>query len=302
MTKILLTGAAGYIADQLLPTFRERYETVLVDVTDTNRRGEKVDGIVIQDLIDPDRASYAALFEGVDAVVHLGYKRRAGDNPLDHFFDEKENVEMAYNVFRSAYDSGASRVVMASSNHAADWYEHNLIHTRKMESLDPYRLPLSDNFYGWAKATYEHMGFLFACGAMDFRTASGEQDHTGASQREQRKLEVVMVRIGAPRDLDLAVYRDSPGNYKRDLGAYLSPRDLTQLFVKSIETPDIENEHGVPWQVVYGISDNTRAFWSLSNAREVLGYAPEDDAEVVYADDIRAFLTGSEAKGRVGGA
>ena len=53
MTKILLTGAAGYIADQILPTFRERYETVLVDVNDTNRRGEKLDDIVIQDLIDP---------------------------------------------------------------------------------------------------------------------------------------------------------------------------------------------------------------------------------------------------------
>ena len=33
MTKVLLTGAAGYIADQILPTFRERYETVLVDVS-----------------------------------------------------------------------------------------------------------------------------------------------------------------------------------------------------------------------------------------------------------------------------
>ena len=173
---------------------------------------------------------------------------------------------MAYNVFRSAYDAGAARVVMASSNHAADWYEHNLIHTRKMESLDPYRLPLSDNFYGWAKATYEHMGFLFACGAMDFRTASGGQDHTGSSQVEQRKLEVVMVRIGAPRDLDLATYEGDPANYKRDLGAYLSPRDLAQLFTRAIETPNIENEHGIPWQVVYGISNNTRAFWSLSNA------------------------------------
>ena len=46
MTKVLLTGASGYIADQLLPTFKERYETVLVDVNDTNRRGEKVEGIV----------------------------------------------------------------------------------------------------------------------------------------------------------------------------------------------------------------------------------------------------------------
>ena len=91
-----------------------------------------------------------------------------------------------------------------------------------------------------------------------------------------------------------------PANYKRDLGAYLSPRDLTQLFVKSIETPNIENEHGIPWQVVYGISNNTRAFWSLSNAREVLGYAPEDDSEVKYADDIRSFLHGTDTEGSGG--
>ena len=92
MQKVLLTGASGYIADQLLPTFKERYEMVLVDVVDTNRRGERVEDVVIQDLIDPDRAKYASLFEGVDAVVHLGYKRRTGSNPLDHFFEEKENV------------------------------------------------------------------------------------------------------------------------------------------------------------------------------------------------------------------
>ena len=301
MQKVLMTGASGYIADQLLPTFKESYEMVLVDVVDTNRRGEPVDGVVIQDLIDPDRSEYAHIFEGVDAVVHLGYKRRQGSNPLDHFYEEKENVEMAYNVFRSAYDSGASRVVMASSNHAADWYEHNLIHARKMESLDPYLIPLSDNFYGWAKATYEHMGFLFACGAMDFRTASGDQDHTGASQIQQRKLEVVMVRIGAPREIDAALYVGNTGNYKRDLGAYISPRDIAQLFQKATDAPNIENEHGIPWQVVYGISNNTRAFWSLSNAREVLGYEPEDDSEVKYADDIRRMLAGSDASGRVGG-
>ena len=238
MQKVLLTGASGYIADQLLPTFKERYEMALVDVVDTNRRGERVEGVVIQDLIDPDRAKYASLFEGVDAVVHLGYKRRTGSDPLDHFFEEKENVEMAYNVFRSAYDAGASRVVMASSNHAADWYEHNLIHTRKMESLDPYRLPLSDNFYGWAKATYEHMGFLFACGAMDFRTAGGDQDHTGASQVQQRKLEVVMVRIGAPRDLDPALYVGNTANYKRDLGAYLSPPRSRAALRKGFRGPE----------------------------------------------------------------
>ena len=37
------------------------------------------------DLIDPDRDKYARYFEGVDAVVHLGYKRRSGPNPWSIF-------------------------------------------------------------------------------------------------------------------------------------------------------------------------------------------------------------------------
>ncbi len=297
--KVLMTGATGYIANQLLPTFRENYEMVLVDVKQENPRGEKVEGVVIADLIDADRSKYARLFDGVDAVVHLGYKRRAGE-PLDHFFDENENVAMAYNVLRSAYDAGVPRLAIASSNHAADWYEHNLIHARKMESLDPYRLPLSDNFYGWAKATYEHLGFLFACGLGGFADDGGRQRHTGGIS-QIRKTGVVMVRIGAPRELDLATYVGDPENYKRDLGAYISPRDITQLFQKAIEAPNIENEHGVPWQVVYGISDNTRAFWSLTSARKALGYEPQDDSEVKFAADIRRFLIGENAPGgRVG--
>jgi hypothetical protein len=207
---------------------------------------------------------------------------------------------MAYNVFRTAYDAGVKRVVMASSNHAADWYEHALIHRRAMETVDPYALPLSDNFYGWAKATYEHMGFLFACGGMDFQEAAGRERHTGGNLGTARKMGVVMVRIGAPRSLDIALYKDDPMAYKRDLGAYISPRDLTQLFGKAIDTPDIENEHGVPWQVVYGISNNTRSFWSLANARKVLGYEPEDDSEVLYARDIQGFLVGDGATGGPG--
>ena len=283
--KVLLTGAAGYVAAQLLPSFRQRYRLTLTDVVATNRDGEAVPDLVISDLTDPDRERYGELFAGQDAVVHLGYKRRRWHR-LDDFFDEHLNVAMAYNVFRSAYDAGVKRVVMASSNHAADWYEHNLIHERALENLDPYRLPLSDNFYGWAKATYEHIGFLFASGVFG------------------RKLEVVMVRIGAPREIRRSDFPGNPRGYKRDLGAYISPRDLCQLFGKALEAPDIENEHGVPWQVVYGISDNTRAFWSLESARRYLGYRPQDDSEITYAEEIRSFLADPAAgagPGRVGG-
>ena len=297
--RVLLTGASGYVASQLRDAFRDRFDLRMTDVQARDRDGAEVAGIEIADLVDADRSTYAHLFEGVDTVVHLGYKRAGGfaaAAAIDRFDVEHDNVGMANNVYRSAYDAGVRRVVMASSNHAADWYEHALIHHRKKEVVSTEEVPLSDNFYGWAKAAYELLGFPYACGIFG------------------RKLEVVQVRIGAPRDVSGSLYVDSLSeqhtggtglsNFKRDLGAYFSPRDLRQLFVKAVETPDIARPDEVPWQVVYGISGNTRAFWSLESARAVLGYDPEDDSEVKYAADVARLLTAPDAGiggGRVGG-
>ena len=105
-----------------------------------------------------------------------------------------------------------------------------------------------------------------------------------------RKMEIVMVRIGAPRYIEFDEYLGKPATFKRSLGAYISPRDLTQLFEKSVEVEDIQNEHGIPWQVIYGISNNTRAFWSIANAREVFGYEPKDDSEILFSDWIKKIL------------
>jgi nucleoside-diphosphate-sugar epimerase len=300
---VLVTGACGYIAGQLLPALREAYDLQLVDVRDTDRAGRPVPGVVVADLASPDRARDAELFRGVDTVVHLGHRHPGnrswgGDLPaIEHFETELTNVQMAQHVYRAAYDAGARRVVMASSNHAADWYEHALVHARRRELVSPGDLPLSDNFYGWAKASYELLGFVYAAGGFG------------------RKLEVVQVRIGAPRDVAGRRYEgplaeqhcgpDGSGlaNFKRDLGAWISERDLRQLFRRAIDADRIAGDDGVPWLVVYGISGNTRAFWSLETARRVLGYAPEDDSEIAYADDVRRLLTGPGSRaagGRVG--
>lgn len=271
--RILITGAAGYVASRMLPSFRGRYDLTLLDSTvepspDRAHTGSgPVAGVQVANLLDPDRSSYSHHFEGVDTVVHLAYIRRRGE-PIDQYESQRENVDMAYNVFRAAYDAGVERVVAASSNHAANWYEPALLQPRKMESLDPYDLPLSHNFYGWSKATYEHLGFLFACGAFG------------------RKMGMVLVRIGSPGEMDIGRSSSNETGLKRGLGSYLSQRDQIQLFTKAIETENIENEHGVPWHVVYGISNNTRAYWSLVNARRVLGYSPEDDAESRFAADL----------------
>ena len=282
--RVLLTGATGYIASQLLPIFRERYELRLVDVRTTDAAGQPVEGAQQTNLLEDSDDTLRAHFEGVDAVVHLGYYRPAHlgvTGAGKSYLDERPNVDMAERVLRHALDADVKRVVVASSNHAADWYEPR-VHARQLELIGPDDPPRSDNYYGWAKIAYEALGFMYACGAFG------------------RKLGVVQMRIGAPREIDATQFVDKPAAYKRDLGAYLSARDLQQLCVRSIETEHIEDRWNVPFQIFYGISNNTRAFWSIANARRVIGYDPQDDSEIKYAADIRRLLVDDAHTGRVG--
>ena len=73
---VLVTGATGYIASQMLPTFRERYDLRLIDVRDTDRDGNKVPGAQVVDMLDGPDEQIRPLFTGCDAVVHLAYHRR----------------------------------------------------------------------------------------------------------------------------------------------------------------------------------------------------------------------------------
>jgi hypothetical protein len=275
--RVLITGAGGYLSRQLLPEFRERYELVLLDRT----KPADIDDVIAVDLSDPDIEAYREHFREVDAVVHNVRSVREGvdtgaprqwlaeraPSDLDGYYVERTSLDMAYHVFRLAQEEGIRRVVTASSNHATDWYESKL-HEGRMDMVDHTTYPLSDNFYGWAKIGYENLGFIFATG------------------RFGPPVESIHLRIVVPRPVQARTLADNQVSYKRDLGGYVSERDLRQLYVKSIETPDIRNADGVPWHCFYGVSNNTRSCWSIVNAREVIGYAPEDDSERVFAEEI----------------
>ncbi len=281
--RVVLIGAAGYIAQRMLPELAERWDLLPIDVTDTTRDGARVPGIVISDLTQPNRDEYRAHFRGADAVIHCGFVRAGAlssswqNNADARFWAEHQNVALAYNVYRTALEEGVRRVVVASSNHATDYYER-LIWSGRMEMVTPELPPRSDNFYGWAKAAYELLGFVFATGRVD-----------------DRHLEVVQWRIGGPRETDID--HVAPGDIAtmhRALGAYLSRRDQVQQAIRMVETEHIADEHGVPFLIVYGISANTHRFWSIANARDKLGYAPEDDSQVVFIDKIAAITKGAK--------
>jgi hypothetical protein len=104
------------------------------------------------------------------------------------------------------------------------------------------------------------------------------------------QVENVQVRVGAPRPIRAADFNRDQVSYKRDLGAYISERDMQQLYSKCIETEDIRNEDGIPFQIVYSVSNNTRGFWSIANARKVIDYQPEDDSERLFVEEISAHI------------
>jgi hypothetical protein len=274
--RVVLTGAAGYVGQRMFKELSERWDLVPIDIQVTTRSGQKVPGIIVADLANPDRDAYRAHFRGADAVIHLGYVRAPGldattwqNNSDAKFWAEHQNVALAYNVYRTALEEGVRRVVVASSNHAADYYER-LVWAGQLDMVTPEMPPRSDNWYGWAKAAYELLGFVFATGQVD-----------------GKRLEVVQWRIGGPRDDDID--QVAPGDIKvmhRALGAYLSRRDQVQQAILMVETERIEDEHGVPFLIVYGISGNTHRFWSIANARRKIGYAPADDSQVNFADAI----------------
>ena len=143
-----------------------------------------------------------------------------------------------------------------------------------MDVVTPDMKARAETLYGWAKAAIEHMGFVFAVGAMDYRPLAN-----------------VHIRIGAPRETDVG--ECEPGDMpcvRRALGAYLSVRDLVQLVTRSIETEDIRDEYGVPFQIFYGVSGNTHRFWSIANARRVVEYVPEDNSEMRFADQLMGHI------------
>ncbi len=286
---VLVTGGDGYLAGQLFPELGERFEMRLVDVVGRPASGDRPE-VVAADLTDPDTSAYRGLFDGVDSVVHLAYKNPGGlwgnaVAPLERFPIEMQNIQMAFNMLTCAHEAGVRRFLIAASNAVTSWTEGNRIHTGKQEIIDPAAAPYSASFYGWAKLSYEQLAFLFANGDVG------------------RQMGVVSMRIGAPRPVPLSAYGGDKPRYKRDLGAYLSPGDWQQFVTKAIETKDITNEDGVPFIICYAVSNNTRRFWSIANARRVLGFNPQDDSEVINAAEIRQALTGegdAASPGRVG--
>ncbi|MBS0015922.1 MAG: NAD(P)-dependent oxidoreductase [Arthrospira sp. SH-MAG29] len=82
---------------------------------------------------------------------------------------------------------------------------------------------------------------------------------------DQYGMSIICLRIGS--------FLPYP-NSDRSLKTWCSPRDLAQLVQKSLDHQDLG------FQIFYGVSHNTNLIWNIDNARQLIDYQPQDNAEL----------------------
>jgi len=185
-----------------------------------------------------DLDAMRALCQGIDTVVHL-----AADPNMEATWDSllPRNIVGLYNVFQAAHEAGCRRVIFASSVNAVFGYPADVqVHTNM-----PVR---PQNLYGATKCWGEAVARVYA---------------------DVHGLSAICLRFGWVHERDSEEI--SPGHPYLDI--LLTYHDLAKLVAASIEAPD-----DLRYGVFHGVSNNRWKRLDISDAREQLGYEPEDDA------------------------
>ena len=235
--RVLVTGAAGRIGSYFAEHSRDRYELRLTDLS-FGERGAALGAF--GELLEGELHDLAFLKRacaGIDTVVHL-----AGNPGPSATWNEilETNIIGTYQACVAAKAAGCRRVVFASSIHAVSAYPPD-VQVKTSEPSNP------GDLYGVSKCFGESLGRYLST---------------------QEGLSFIAVRIGAFQPLSTA---QDPERL-RYLDMFVSRRDIQQLLERCIDAPD-----SLRFAVFHGLSNNRFKRLDISDARELLGYAPQDD-------------------------
>ena len=231
--RILITGCGGRIGPHILPLLREHFALRLFDARNLSTEGD--DEAVQGDIVD-----FAALrraCDGVSAMVHL-----AAISDEAEFYEKllPVNLEGVYNAFEAARQAGVKKVLFASTG-------QTVLNYGRGNWVTPDMLARPSTVYACTKLFGEALARYYS-------------DTFGMS--------MICLRICYFRACDDPLLRIPDHDARRE---WVSPRDLTQLIVKSIRAD-------LPYSIFFGVSNNQGRFWDISNAQQLAGYEPEDDA------------------------
>ena len=158
------------------------------------------------------------------------------------------NIDGCYNAFEAAYQAGVPKMIFASSGQTTLMHGRN-IPVGPESPVRPYTVYACTKVFGEALARY---------------------------YVDVRGMKVLVLRIGWFRAYDDPMLRDPAHPVQKE---WCSPRDLTQLITRAVRAD-------LSFGIFYGVSNNTGRYWDIRNARELLGYQPEDDAARILARSL----------------
>jgi NAD+ dependent glucose-6-phosphate dehydrogenase len=240
--RVLLTGARGRVGtairDGLADDYEWRYLFHNPPEWDPDHE------YLIGDVNDADLVREAVT--DMDAVIHL-----AGDPRRDAPWESvlPNNIDGTKVILEAAAEAGVQKFAFASSNHAVGGFETDrrtpdMYRPHDDFLLDGSEFPRPGNLYGVSKATGEILTRYY---------------------HDQSEMDAVCVRIGN------LTKGHPPIDYERGQAMWLSHRDCAHLFDRCLQAD-------YDFEIVYGISDNDRKYYSIERAREVLGYDPQDNS------------------------
>lgn len=231
--RILITGPGGRIGPNIVPLLREHFALRLLDARPLQTEAD-------DEFVQADIGDFAAVLkacQGVRAVVHL-----AAISDEDDFMTRllPVNIVGTYNVFEAARQAGVGKLVFASTGQTVLFYP-------KGQWVTPEMLPRPWTVYACTKLFGEALARYYS---------------------DKHGMSMIALRICYFRAYDDPLLRIPGHDAQRE---WISPRDLTQLIVKSIQTD-------LKFGIFFGVSNNDGRFWDISNAEEQLGFHPQDNA------------------------
>ncbi|WP_436935579.1 NAD-dependent glucose-6-phosphate dehydrogenase Azf [Halovenus marina] len=239
---VLLTGAGGHVGRTVFERLRDRYDWRLL----YHSEPAEDPGVPYFTGEVQDHGDVRPAMEECGSVIHL-----AGDPRPEAPWSSvlTNNIDGTHTVYEVAVEMGVEKVVFASSNHAVGAAETDERTPEMYRTHDDFRLdgtefPRPGNKYGISKATGEVIGRYF---------------------HDRHDIAVCNIRIGNLNE------NHPPVDYERGQAMWLSPRDCAHIHDRALQAD-------YDFEIVYGISDNDRKYYSIERAKEVLGYEPRDNS------------------------
>jgi nucleoside-diphosphate-sugar epimerase len=202
-----------------------------------------------------DFAAMQRAVEGMDVVVHMAADPN-GNAPWENVLNS--NIIGTYHVFEASRLAGVKRVVYASTNMVVFGYiadePFKSLREGRFDEVAPEEIPRVNHTQPTRPTTY------YACSKV-FGEALAHM------YSQVHGMSCICLRIGWVTAED-----HPPRPHARML--YCSQRDIVQLVERCINAPD-----SLRFDVFFGQSDNPYNLVDIQHAKDMLGYAPQDNAE-----------------------